>query len=31
MVVLGVDPGTLITGYGVIEIKNGKAHVLTCG
>ncbi len=28
MIILGVDPGTLVTGYGVIEIRNGKAHVL---
>lgn len=31
MIVLGVDPGTLITGYGVIETKNGEVRVLTCG
>lgn len=28
MIILGVDPGTLVTGYGVIEIRNGKAQVL---
>lgn len=28
MIILGVDPGTLITGYGVIEEKNGKFKVL---
>ncbi|MEX1139593.1 MAG: crossover junction endodeoxyribonuclease RuvC [Bacteroidota bacterium] len=28
MIILGVDPGTLVTGYGVIEIRNGKTHVL---
>jgi crossover junction endodeoxyribonuclease RuvC len=28
MIVLGVDPGTLVTGYGVIERKNGKLRVL---
>jgi len=29
MIVLGVDPGTLITGYGIIESRNGKVKVLT--
>ncbi|MFH0989083.1 MAG: crossover junction endodeoxyribonuclease RuvC [bacterium] len=28
MIILGVDPGTLITGYGVIEVKNGKLRML---
>lgn len=28
MIILGVDPGTLITGYGVIERKNGKFKLL---
>lgn len=28
MIVLGVDPGTLITGFGVIEILNGSPKVL---
>lgn len=28
MIILGVDPGTLITGYGVIEARNGKFTVL---
>ncbi|MFC1822540.1 crossover junction endodeoxyribonuclease RuvC [Thermodesulfobacteriota bacterium] len=27
MIVLGVDPGTLVTGYGLVEKKSGK---LTC-
>lgn len=31
MIVLGVDPGTLITGYGVIETRNGKLKILDCG
>jgi crossover junction endodeoxyribonuclease RuvC len=31
MIVLGVDPGTLITGYGIIETMNGKMKVLDCG
>lgn len=30
MIVLGVDPGSLITGYGVIEFCNGKMRVLDC-
>ena len=28
MIILGVDPGTLVTGYGVIEERNGKFTVL---
>jgi crossover junction endodeoxyribonuclease RuvC len=28
MIILGVDPGTLVTGYGVIEEKNGRFRVL---
>ena len=28
MIILGVDPGTLVTGYGVIEERNGKFKVL---
>ena len=31
MIILGVDPGTLITGYGIIESKNGMVKVLACG
>ena len=31
MVILGVDPGTLITGYGIIESRNGKVKMLACG
>ncbi len=30
MIVLGVDPGTLITGYGVIESRNGRMKILEC-
>ena len=30
MIILGVDPGTLITGYGIIESKNGTMRVLAC-
>jgi len=28
MIILGVDPGTLVTGYGVVEERNGKFKVL---
>ncbi|HTY37944.1 MAG TPA: crossover junction endodeoxyribonuclease RuvC [Bacteroidota bacterium] len=28
MIILGVDPGTLITGYGVIEVDGGKLSLL---
>jgi crossover junction endodeoxyribonuclease RuvC len=31
MTILGVDPGTLITGFGVIESRNGKTKILTSG
>lgn len=30
MIILGVDPGTLITGYGIIESKNGTLSLLAC-
>jgi crossover junction endodeoxyribonuclease RuvC len=30
MIILGVDPGTLVTGYGIIESKNGTVRVLAC-
>lgn len=30
MIILGIDPGTLITGYGVIESKNGAVSMLAC-
>ena len=29
MIILGVDPGTLITGYGIIEVEYGTYSVLT--
>ena len=30
--VLGIDPGTAVTGYGVVEPDNGStAHLLECG
>ncbi|MEX0602362.1 MAG: crossover junction endodeoxyribonuclease RuvC [Bacteroidota bacterium] len=28
MIILGVDPGTLVTGYGVIETRSGSVRVL---
>jgi crossover junction endodeoxyribonuclease RuvC len=31
MIVLGVDPGTLVTGYGLIEKRNGAIRVLASG
>src|ERR1043166_5034963 len=31
MIVLGVDPGTLATGYGLIEDRNGSMNVLASG
>jgi Holliday junction resolvasome RuvABC endonuclease subunit len=29
MIILGVDPGTLITGFGIIEVERGMYSVLT--
>lgn len=29
MIILGVDPGTIITGFGIIEVERGKYSVLT--
>ncbi len=31
MIILGVDPGSLITGFGVIEVEKRKTSVLTYG
>ena len=31
MIILGVDPGTAITGFGVIESQNNKTSVLDVG
>ncbi|MFQ5963816.1 MAG: crossover junction endodeoxyribonuclease RuvC [Candidatus Scalinduaceae bacterium] len=31
MRVLGIDPGTIITGYGVVEDVNGKLSFVDCG
>ena len=30
-VILGIDPGTNIMGYGVIKVTNGKAEMVTMG
>ena len=30
-IILGIDPGTTITGYGVIEITNNKPQLITLG
>jgi crossover junction endodeoxyribonuclease RuvC len=31
MIILGVDPGTLITGYGILEVERGNYSVITYG
>lgn len=31
LVILGVDPGTLVTGFGVIEHRGGKMRLIECG
>ncbi len=31
MIILGVDPGTVVTGYGVIESDGTRHHYLDCG
>src|SRR5271169_2703702 len=31
MIILGIDPGTLITGYGIIETKSGTVRMISCG
>jgi crossover junction endodeoxyribonuclease RuvC len=31
MRVLGVDPGTIITGYGVVDVRSGKPNYVTHG
>lgn len=31
MIILGIDPGTLKTGYGIIELSNGKIKLLSSG
>lgn len=30
-IILGIDPGTNIMGYGVLCVKDGKAHMVTMG
>jgi crossover junction endodeoxyribonuclease RuvC len=30
-VILGIDPGTLVTGYGVLSIADGKIELHVCG
>lgn len=30
-IILGIDPGTTIMGYGIVEIKNNNIHLLTTG
>ncbi len=31
MRIIGIDPGTGILGFGVIDAKNGKTHLVTAG
>jgi crossover junction endodeoxyribonuclease RuvC len=31
VIILGIDPGTLVTGYGVIEINKGNIKLLSSG
>ena len=30
-IILGIDPGTYIMGYGVIKVKDNKAEMITMG
>ncbi len=30
-IILGIDPGTILMGYGIIEINQGKARLLSMG
>lgn len=30
-IILGIDPGTIIMGYGVLRVVNNKAHCITLG
>lgn len=30
-IILGIDPGTIVTGYGIIQISSGKMRVLAAG
>jgi crossover junction endodeoxyribonuclease RuvC len=29
--ILGIDPGTLVTGYGIVTRRGDKLHLMTCG
>lgn len=31
MIIIGIDPGTLITGYGIIEVVNGNQRIIDYG
>jgi crossover junction endodeoxyribonuclease RuvC len=31
VVILGIDPGSVVTGYGVVEHQNRKSRLMTCG
>ncbi len=31
MIVLGVDPGSNHTGYGIVEVENGRERLVACG
>lgn len=31
MIILGIDPGTAITGFGLVEVKNGKSKLVDAG
>jgi crossover junction endodeoxyribonuclease RuvC len=30
-IILGIDPGTTILGYGIIEVREKKMHLVTLG
>ena len=30
-IILGIDPGTMVLGYGLIHVKGSKMHMLNCG
>jgi crossover junction endodeoxyribonuclease RuvC len=30
-IILGIDPGTMVTGYGIIQISSGKMRVMAAG
>lgn len=30
-IILGIDPGTMVTGYGIIQISSGKMQVMAAG